>query len=165
LIINDNQAHTVSMPYHPANGSRIGIVDGQQNFSLYPLTLNGNGRRINGLPSYVINTDGFTGEFIYREESGSWEAVAVLAEGDEMPYGIQHDDVFITLLAMRLNPRYGRSVSAETKYTLDRSLNQLRATHRQRRPVRTGLPAMTSDRYHGDWGGGRVDPYNPGDGN
>lgn len=162
LIVNDNVAHTVSMPSNPANGARIGIVDGQQNFATYPLTLNGNGRRVAGVSSYVVNVNGFTGEFVYNESLGNWEAATLITENSQMPYGIEYDDVFITLLAMRLNPRYGRAVSAETKYSLDRAMGRMKAFHRQRRTVSIDGALLTGDGLRR--GFSRVDPYNPGDG-
>ena len=88
----------------------MGIVDVANNFSTNPFTINGNGRTIEGAVSQVYNTDGEKREWMYRGDLGDWVVVTPIALDGDMPWGPEFDDMFIILLAMRLNPRYGQTM-------------------------------------------------------
>jgi hypothetical protein len=92
----------------PHDGARMGIVDVAGNFSTNPFTVNGNGRTLEGLPSQTYNTDGEKREWMYRGDLGDWVVVSPITLDGDMPWGPEFDDMFIILLAMRLNPRYGQ---------------------------------------------------------
>jgi hypothetical protein len=116
-------------------GARIGLVDMKGSMATYPITLNAGGRLIEGADSLVVSIDDANYEWMYRADTGNWVRLTLIGIDDELPFPIQYDDYFQTMLAMRLNPRYGRSADAQTVATLQRSLGQLRAAYRQQRSV------------------------------
>lgn len=92
----------------PHDGARMGIVDVAGNFATNPFTINGNGRMIEGQNSVTFNTNGEIREWMYRGDLGNWVVVIPITIDGNMPWGTEFDDMFIILLAMRLNPRYGQ---------------------------------------------------------
>jgi hypothetical protein len=135
LMVTDQVAQTIYLPPRPDNGARIGLVDMKGSMATYPITLNAGGRLIEGADSLVVSIDDANYEWMYRADTGNWVRLTLIGIDDELPFPIQYDDYFQTMLAMRLNPRYGRSADAQTVATLQRSLGQLRAAYRQQRSV------------------------------
>lgn len=131
LILNLTQATQVWLNPAPFDGSRFAINDHSGNLATYPLTVNGNGSRIEGGPSTVFNTNGLTREYMYRADRGAWQLVTPIAETDEWPFPPEFDDMFIIMLAMRLNPRSNITTAEESLLAYRRSLTQFRARYRQ----------------------------------
>jgi hypothetical protein len=141
FVCNLTAATTVHLPCAPEDGARIGVQDAAASFATCPLTLDGNDRTIQGAQSLTLDTSGTSAIWFYRADLGDWRRVAPLAAGDEMPFPPEFDDYFIIALAMRLNPRYGRTLAAESAAILDTARNRMRARYRQHRqmPVPPGL--------------------------
>lgn len=141
LVVQHTAADTVQLPENPDDGARIALMDplallGGGN----TLTLNGNGRRIGAsvaaaAATYVASAARSTAEFFYRSDLGIWLTISPLASDGDMPFPEDFDDYFITMLAMRLNPRYGRSLPESTLAALERQRGQIRVRYRQRRIV------------------------------
>lgn len=136
LLVYSPAEETIFLPPFPDNGARIGVLDVLGQLSAFPITLDGNGKLVDNEFSIQIAIDEFGGEWFYRSDLASWLQLTSLLVDSEMPFPLQFDDLFQTLLAMRLNPRYGRSIDPQTKAILDRSMGQLRAMYRQKREVR-----------------------------
>lgn len=132
LIVNVNSPQTIFMPLQPDNGARIALVDVLGNLSTYPITLDGNGRNVEGAPQLVLNTDGLNKAWLYRADLANWVAETTLTIGDDMPYPPAFDSFFKVKLAMRIDPRYGRSMSAESVAELANMESRLRSAYRQR---------------------------------
>jgi hypothetical protein len=132
LLINAGSAQTLYLPVNPSDGARMSVVDILGTLATYPVTLNGNGRNIEGADDVVLNTDDLNRTWFYRADLGDWKRVSQLGLADPMPFPAEHDDAFVTLLAMRLNPRYGRAISVETASWMERSLRSLRARYKQK---------------------------------
>ncbi len=130
LILNLDSAKTYYLDPSPYEGQRFGIVDVLSNLATYPVTIDGNGRLIESATTLTLNTDDLTREWLYRSDVGGWVRVTTLASGDQLPFPAEFDDYFITMLALRLNPRYGQALSQETQAALRRSKNQIRARYR-----------------------------------
>lgn len=95
----------------PHDGARMGVVDVSGNFATNPLTIRGNGRKIDGADQVVLSVNSTAKTWVYREDVGNWvTAVPLVLEG-EMPWPAEFDDMFIIMLAMRLNPRYGQVIN------------------------------------------------------
>jgi hypothetical protein len=159
LIVNITTPQTIYLPQNPKEGARIGLVDIGGNLATYNVTVDGNGRTVEGQQSVVLDTDSAERAWIYRADKGNWERIDALANVDaEMPFPEEFDDYFVTQLAMRLNPRYGRAISQETATRMAEIKNQLVARYRQPRNIHAdpGALQMNRTRY-----GRRVDPYNP----
>lgn len=149
LVCNLTAAFTVDLHPAPEDGSRLGVVDASGNFATYPLTLVGNGRLIEGVTSLPLSTNGFLGEWLYRADLGQWMRVTPITASSEMPFPHEFDDYFITMLALRLNPRYGQDLSKSSAAALQRSETQLKARYHQTIPTPTepGLTQMSVQTY------------------
>lgn len=137
LMVSSTEAETIVLPSFPDNGARVGIVDLTGTMAAHPVTLDPNGKMIEGAATALaVNVNGANIEWMYRADLGNWVRLTLLGLDDSLPFPIQFDPYFETTLAMRLNPRYGRSITQETAAALADSLAQMRATYRQRRNVR-----------------------------
>lgn len=115
----------------PHDGARMGIVDVAGNFSTNPLTIRGNGRNIEGFPELTFDTDGETREWIYREDLGDWVVVVPISITGNMPWPPQFDDMFIIMLAFRLNPRYGQVIHPASEAALKTYLTKFISRYSQ----------------------------------
>lgn len=115
----------------PRDGSRFSVVDASKNFSTYPLEIVGNGNMIDGAFSVSLDVDGFSGDWMYREDLATWVKSHPLTIFDEMPFPVEFDDFFILLLAFRLNPAYQRTLDPQSVTVLNRAKTQIRARYRQ----------------------------------
>lgn len=131
LILNLSEATEVWLTPNPLDGSRFAISDHLGNLSTYPLTVHGNGNRIEGNADTTFNTDGIAREYMYRMDTGTWQRVTPIIETDEWPFPVEFDDMFIIMLAMRLNPRSNIATAQESVLAYKRSLTQFRARYRQ----------------------------------
>jgi len=131
LLVNISEPTTVYLDPNPDDGARLAITDNSVNFSTYNLTVNGNGRRIEGSTEIVLNTDGTNSEWFYRADLGEWRRITNLDYPDLSPFPEQFDDFLTTTLAMRINPRYGQEMSPATTAMLLRARAQFRAKYKQ----------------------------------
>lgn len=131
IVFNLGAAKTWDMYDNPRDGARFAVIDNGGNFATYNLTLNGNNRQIELADSVTLNTDAVNREWFYRADLGNWARVTDLTANDESPLPSEFDDYLITLLAYRLNPRYGAESSPTLVDTLTRMKRQFRARYRQ----------------------------------
>lgn len=98
-----------------------------------PVTLHGNGYLIEGVDTVTLalNDDTVNRSWLFRADLGNWTKDAPLVAADPLPYPAFADDYFITRLAMRLNPRYGRAADPQTIATQQRAEEQLKAHYAQ----------------------------------
>lgn len=139
LMCNQDSAETVYLHPQPDDGARFGVLDIAENFSITGLTIQANGRRIEGQLSLILNTDGENREWFYREDLGEWVRVTPLTLVDTFPFPEEFDFYFITLLAMTINPAYGVAMSQETVATMKRAKTQLIARYSQNIPTSSEL--------------------------
>lgn len=125
-------------PY-PKDGHRIAIVDTDGNISTNTVTLEGNGRTIEGASSVTVDTDLMNRQWMYRADSGNWVRISELVSADPMPFPTEFDDYFSTMLAMRLNPRFSQQIPQEVMQALTRQRSQLRARYAQIRELESDL--------------------------
>lgn len=133
LVLNLNGAKTLKLHPQPYDGMRIAVADAAGNLAANNLTLDGNGRKIEAAATLVLNVNGDTRQWLYRADTANWVKIASLLIGDTMPFPEEFDSFFVTRLAMRLNPRYGQSLSELTAAELNRSESKLRARYRKPR--------------------------------
>lgn len=131
LIAASTTPQTYYLPANTFNGSRVALIDPANRLAAAPITIDGNGRTIEGNLTFTANTNGLTKMWFYRSDLGNWVNLTPLALTDEFPFPIEFDDYFITHLAMRLNPRYGRSMGADSVAVLNRALARLQAMFKQ----------------------------------
>lgn len=133
LMCNLTQATSLTLDPQPQDGQRVSVVDAKNNFSTFNLTLNGNGRLIEGGTSVVLNTDLTRKQWFYRSDRGEWIVISPLSTTSEMPTPEEFDDFWIISLAMRLSPRYGRTMSEESTARLSQQRDQMVAHYLQSR--------------------------------
>jgi len=104
LMLNLSSPTSVYLTPNPEDGARFGVVDDLNNLATNPLTIYGNGHRIAGGTSALLNDNGFYGDWMYRADLGQWLRALPLNPSDEFPLPAEFDDYYITLLAIRLNP-------------------------------------------------------------
>lgn len=135
LIAASSTPQTVYINPNPADGALVGIIDPMNRLAAAPITLSANGRAIenNGTGSVLLDTDGMVRIWIYRAERGQWLRLSELTGdvNEEFPFPREFDDFFITRLAMRLNPRYGRQMADASAAELLDVRNKLQARYRQ----------------------------------
>lgn len=135
LVLNLDGARTLKLDPCPYEGQRVAIVDPKGNLSGSPLTLDGNGRKIEGVAALVLNVDGLDRQWIYRADKGEWVRISALAEGDTFPFPVEFEDYFVTMLAVRLNPQYGQAMPESVSFALRDAEGRFSARYRRPRPV------------------------------
>ena len=131
VVANLEGATTLYLPPNPEDGARLAVTDASENLATYNLTLNGNGRLIESATTAVLSTSGLARQWLYRADAGDWKLVTDFVAADEFPFPPEFDDYFITLLAMRLNPRYGRTLGEESAAALAKARTAFRNRYRQ----------------------------------
>jgi hypothetical protein len=151
LIATNEQARTVWLTPYPQDGSRMGIADPFSRLATVPITLDANGRTIEGAASIVLNTDGAFTEWFYRADLASWVKLTGVIETDEMPFPQKFDNFFMILLAIRLNPRYGRELDAQSQVIFKQQRREFVARYLQSRPLEilddVSWPFMSTQGY------------------
>lgn len=148
LMCNLDSSESINLDPTPYDGSRFGVVDVSGNFNTLPLTLVGNGRKIEGATSVTINTASVTKEWFYREDLGEWVVLTELIASDDSPFPEEFDDLLITRLAVRLAPRSGEALDTMSQLTLQRMEKKFKARYVQKKYEQSeiGLQRLTSNR-------------------
>ena len=127
-------ATTLKLDPQPQDGQRFSFVDVANTFDSFALTINPNGRKLEGaVGSAVYSTEGLVRQFMYRSDVADWKKIDTLALGDTFPFPADFDDYFIISLAMRLNPRYAKQLSKESTERLEQQRGQIIARYSQTR--------------------------------
>lgn len=106
LVVRITAPSTVYFPLDPQDGARIAYADVGSSAAL---TLNGNGRLIDG-EEEITGSPPAEGNrtWLYRADLGNWiQLKNPLAADDEVPLPPEFDDLLVTGLAIRLGPRFG----------------------------------------------------------
>lgn len=128
LILNVNSPATINLHPQPLDGARLSVVDNGNNLATYNIVLDGNGRHIELIDTVVLGTNGLNRSWFYRADLGSWERVTDLGLLEDSPFPREFDDLLVTMLALRINNRYG----AETKSDLTEAYRRMRGMFRAR---------------------------------
>lgn len=146
LIVNVGGAQILYLPAVVNDGARLGFVDVGGNIGGNPITINANGRLIESAAAVTLSTDNEIREWFYRADLGNWVRISQLALDDAMPFPPEFDDAFVTLLAMRLNPRYGRAMVADSSGWLQQSVRRFKARYAQTVVTPADLPVLVMSR-------------------
>jgi hypothetical protein len=134
-IVFGSVANTVFFPEAPEDGCRMAVVQGSGagdgGSAGQVLTLDGNGRFIEGSATKTYAAPVTARQWLYRADLGNWIAVVPLAIGDDCPFPAEFDDLWVTRLFMRFGPRYGKVISTETADVAKAALARLKARYRQ----------------------------------
>ncbi len=151
LMVNVTSPTTINLHPDPEDGARIAVVDASGNLGvLNALTLNGNGRKIDGLNTAVITTPAFQREWFYRADMGSWMAITALGLNDTFPFPLEFEDLFVIGLATRLNPRNGAAIDEQAMMNFRRMRGLFRARYSQSIQMESeeGLLRLTGSRLN-----------------
>lgn len=135
LIFNNTTPQTINLSATPEDGERTALHDASGNFSVYPVTVKGNGRLIGSAATVTLNTDNQIVEYFYRADLNSWQQLTDLTFTDPLPFPRKFEDMFIIGLAMRLNPRNGIAMSGESAAAYRRLRSLFRAKYSQTQAV------------------------------
>lgn len=135
LIAVNTVAMTVWLTTRPQDGSRMGIVDPYSRLATVPITIDGNGRPIEGAATVLLNINATSREWFYRADLGAWVKLSSLLATDENPFPAAYDMMFVILLAMRLNPRYGRTLDEQSVAMLKQNKREFVARYLQSQPL------------------------------
>lgn len=119
----------------PQDGARMGIVDPFNNLAAAPVTIDGSGRPIEAAPTLLLNVNGTSREWLFRADLGSWVKLSAVAAADDNPFPAAFDMMFTCLLALRLNPRYGRTLDPQSVEMLKQNKREFVARYVQSQPL------------------------------
>lgn len=135
LIAVNLIAETIWLTTRPQDGSRMGVADPYSRLATVPLTIDGNGRPIEGAASVLLNVNGTFREWFYRADLAAWVKLSSLDVDDDNPFPAAYDTMFIISLAMRLNPRYGRTLDEQSQLVFRQNRREFIARYLQSRPL------------------------------
>lgn len=145
LIFNLSAVMTITLDPQPQDGQRFSVVDAANTFDTYNLTINPNGRKIEGtVGNITLSTENTSKQWLYRSDIANWVVLDPLTEATEMPFPSDFDDYFIIALAMRLNPRYGRTIDDQSKARFDQQQLQFVNRYTQSRLRSVPSPAASN---------------------
>lgn len=151
LIVTNTEAKTVWLTPFPQDGARMAIADPFGRLSTVPVTIDANGRTIEGNPTLLLDVDGTFREWFYRADLGQWVRISALTEGDENPFPDDFDNFFIIGLALRLNPRYGREIDEQSAMVFKAERRKFVARYLQSQPLEIddsiSWPFMSTQSY------------------
>lgn len=147
LMVNTDGVQTLFLPPNPQDGARVAIVDNTGNFATYNMTINGNGRKVEGAGTVVLNTDSVKRQWFYRGDLGEWVLVDELTANSQSPFPQEFDDYLITRLAMRMNPRYQAQSAPETLAAMRQAKNQFTSRYSQRTEIGVEDALLRLGRY------------------
>lgn len=144
LMCNLSVPAEVWLAPQPGDGGRFGVNDVAGNFSTNPLTISGNGRRIDGMDSITLDVDGTIKIWFYRDDLGEWVTISPITLDGVFPFPPEFDMYFISLLAMTLNPMYGIEMNSQVGAMMTRSETQFKARYSSpiETPAELGLLRM-----------------------
>lgn len=149
LMCNLSSSKTVYLPPNPHDGARFAVVDVQDNFTTYNLTVNGNGRQIEDTQSVTLSTNGDTRQWFYRKDLGGWQRVSDITADSNSPFPREFDEMFVTMLAVRLAPRNGLATAGETVSAMSDSMRAFRSRYTSYKPTPSelALRKLTGNRH------------------
>lgn len=131
-IVWDGSTQHIYFPENPPDGARMGVVkaSGAAAENAGSLTLDGNGRTIEGTPTIIFA--GTPRQWFYRADLADWVPIMIdLTATDSLPFPPEFDDFFITGLTIRLAPSYGKAIQASTTSTNTRVQSAMRIRYFQ----------------------------------
>lgn len=150
LLMRNASAKTIFFQFQPDDGAvmeyadvgHTGTVTLDANGALFGLS--GTDRTVEIAPVFPAARNA-PRKWVYRMDHGSWLEIAALALDDETPFPTAYDDYFITLMAIRLSPRFGAEPRQATVLRFQEMSSFIRAQWMQNAPQvseDTGAPSL-----------------------
>jgi hypothetical protein len=141
-VVWDGSVQTIYLNDLPQDGANMAIVKGSGADGAVPgaLTIDGNGRTINGASTIVSGDAGVTFplQLFYRADVSDWRTVKAIVSTDDMLFPPELDDLWICALSIRLAPRYGKAVAAGTTARFGEMRSIFAARYQQTAPTASG---------------------------
>jgi len=129
LLTSITAPTAIFFPGHPNDGARMALVDVG---STAPITLSGNGRRIEGAVTLTGPAETLSGrKWLYRADLGNWLRLTKLQASDPVPLPEEFDDLLVCGLAMRLAPRFGVQIDPMIAERFGDMLSRLKKRYKQ----------------------------------
>lgn len=144
-VIWDGSTQTIFFPDTPEDGAVMALVKGSGAAGAVPgiLTVDGNGRTIGGVNTVLSNAITLPMQWFYRGDVADWRPVAAMAATDDMLFPPPLDDLWVCSLAIRLAPRFGKTVAAATTARFSEMSKIFRARYQQTAPTTSGGQILT----------------------
>lgn len=126
---------TAFFPQYPQDGARVAVVNTGASATL---TLDGNGRRINGADTQAFLTTSPNVTYFYRADLGEWKPIANLALTDELPLPSEFDRLIIGGTAISLTALDEIQPTSGMMFMYDRLLKRCKERYYQRVSVTPG---------------------------
>lgn len=140
---------TVYFPQNPNDGSRVEIVNTGATVNM---TLDGNGRRINGANTAQFGSTTSSITYFYRADLGNWIPLVNLSLTDELPLPSAFDGLIIRGTAIALTALDEIPPTTGTMFMYERLLKRCKERYFQREAVTPGgqyLPESDQAYDHG----------------
>jgi hypothetical protein len=162
VILRNTSAQTIYFQYQPMDGAIMSIVD--SGFT-GDVTLDANGMffETTGNDTTVTLTPRVEGrnptrEYVFREDTASWNQTQNLVLGGDMPFPQMFNDYWITGLALRLSPSFGLKQTEVTLMRFKEMTSFIRGWYRQNQEVLIGDAGTPTDQsFHTGFYGGNPD--------
>jgi hypothetical protein len=141
VVWRGSTATTVYLPEYPGDGARVGLADVGSSATL---TLDANGRQIEGAATKVITSPAAAAEWFYRADLGEWIPITELALTDSLPLPAGFDRLIICGTAIALTGLDQIEPTTGTMITYNRLLKLCKQRYTQRANTTYGgqnLPA------------------------
>lgn len=157
-LVWDGSEQTVYLPEAPGDGALFGLArgSGASVGTTGTLTIDGNGRRIDGSDTATYATVGDITTsllWLYRADLGNWLPVEAQASDDDCLFPQEFDDLWVCGVSSRLSPRYGKDVNAATLGRMMQIESRFKARYAQTAPAPAGgselVPGLQS--YGSGW--------------
>jgi hypothetical protein len=129
----------------------MGIADPFGRLAAFPVTLDANGRTIEGAATKVLNVNGLVPGMVLSRRPWAMGEAHVASATDQNPFPDDFDNFFITLLALRLNPRYGRKMDDQSTMIFKSEKQKFVARYLQSQPLEMddsiSWPFMSTQSY------------------
>ncbi len=129
LLWRTTSPATVYFPEYPSDGARMALVDTGATASI---TLNGNGRLIEGAATKVVTIGAEPQEWFYRSDLGNWIALAPLTFTDNLPLPSAFDRLIICGTAISLTALDEINPTTGTMFMYERLLKRCQQRYKQR---------------------------------
>lgn len=136
MLVNLTTARTLYFSAHPIDGARMSYLD-MGTPDTVDVTLNGNGRLIEGAATLTSDADAGTPitfhgrKWLYRADKGDWIRLTQLQSGDRIPTPPEFDALWISGLCVSLAPRFQIEVQPTIMQVYADMLARLKRRYKQ----------------------------------
>ena len=135
LIAVNTTALTVYLTVWPQDGARMGIADPFGRLAAFPGDAGCQRPDHRRRGNQNTQHERAFQEWFYRADLGQWVKLSALTEIDNLPFPDEFRSFFILMLAMRLNPRYGRSMDEQSAAIFKQGRTSFVARYLQSMPL------------------------------